>query len=830
MHKIVKKRLFVVLLCLMSLMALCFSLVACGDGDTMYKVTVANYDAEQGTVTLTPDAEGNEYKKDAEVTVEAHGKGDYAVDTFTVSTDANALLNSEGKYTFKVTADTTITVTFKSTAPATINVTDVALDHETLALEIGGLATKAEATLQATVNPTNATNKNVSWASDAEEIATVDQTGKVTAVAAGTANITVTTEDGGKTKTCVVTVAQHQHAAVAGADWQQDAETGKHYKVCECGERVEEGAHSAAVDATYTQAGTNHTYECAVCGTTVTESHEMSQDWSKNEVGHYYECVKCHSTEKPISHDTASATWTDKGEQGHSANCTVCGYEVVENHTLGNLTSVDATGHQQSCTANGCTYQTAKEGHTLEYVKTSQSYHWQECSDGCGYSTESEKVTHTWSVGYDDNQHWAKCDTCGFRYTNEGVSGVEAHTLSEWKVDDQGRHYKSCIDDSISGRTNLVCPYETTHEAHAAAEYNQGDENGHYKVCPTCGLHYAEDEHRYGSGTTCTECGYEKPECQHPAEKLEYTPNNDGTHKVHCTECDTDVNLNESCSYPLDEDGWYSGTGNCEHCGYQGVYEVTGTEISKYKGTFAKVKLPTSVLVADDAGGYTKSVSITGIATGTTKANPFISTPLTDVVIPTNITSIGNYAFAGALITSISVPDTVTSLGEYAFNKCTSLITATIGSGTTGLPKSLFANCSSLQKVTLNVQSGAFNTGALGACASLEQVILKNIPTSIPKSTFTGSKKAKLYFECSKAEYDSASPSILDTVVTQDKYYFYYATQSEAAAAKDSLTGFGGAWHYSNEDVEEYVLTNLVIGRGEVLLKKNFYEKGEKQC
>ena len=92
----------------------------------------------------------------------------------------------------------TCAVTVKAKA---VNVTEVTLDKTELTLTEG----EAE-TLTATVRPDNADNRNVTWSSDKTEIATVDGAGKVTAVKAGEAVVTVTTEDGGKTATCKVTV------------------------------------------------------------------------------------------------------------------------------------------------------------------------------------------------------------------------------------------------------------------------------------------------------------------------------------------------------------------------------------------------------------------------------------------------------------------------------------------------------------------------------------------------------------------------------------------------------------------------------------------------
>ena len=82
------------------------------------------------------------------------------------------------------------------------SVTGVSLDNKSIAITEGD-----EITLIATINPQNATNKNVTWSSSNTEVAVVDN-GKVTALKPGQADITVTTEDGGKTATCEVKVSE----------------------------------------------------------------------------------------------------------------------------------------------------------------------------------------------------------------------------------------------------------------------------------------------------------------------------------------------------------------------------------------------------------------------------------------------------------------------------------------------------------------------------------------------------------------------------------------------------------------------------------------------
>ena len=103
----------------------------------------------------------------------------------------------------KPTTTTTTTVAPTTTTTTTaIAVTGVTLDKSTLSLVVG-----ATGNLVATIAPSNASYKAVSYKSSDEEVATVDNTGKVTAVKAGTAEITVESlMDGSKTAKCELTV------------------------------------------------------------------------------------------------------------------------------------------------------------------------------------------------------------------------------------------------------------------------------------------------------------------------------------------------------------------------------------------------------------------------------------------------------------------------------------------------------------------------------------------------------------------------------------------------------------------------------------------------
>lgn len=117
-----------------------------------------------------------------------------------------------GTFDFTVTAanasgsaSQAYTLTIKA-VPAT----GVTLDKTELSLFTGNTET-----LTATVQPADATNRDVTWSSSDDTVATVDKNGTVSAVGAGEATITVTTAEGGYTAACLVQVTQSEYSISA---------------------------------------------------------------------------------------------------------------------------------------------------------------------------------------------------------------------------------------------------------------------------------------------------------------------------------------------------------------------------------------------------------------------------------------------------------------------------------------------------------------------------------------------------------------------------------------------------------------------------------------
>ena len=140
-----------------------------------------------------------------------------------------ASVNSSGTVTANNAGTATITVTTVdgnrqatctvTVVAATIPVSGVSLNSTARTMTTGG-----NFQLTATVTPSNATNKNVTWTSNNANVASVNSSGLVTANSAGTATITVATVDGNKQATCAVTVTSSM-VSVTGITLDESSKT-----------------------------------------------------------------------------------------------------------------------------------------------------------------------------------------------------------------------------------------------------------------------------------------------------------------------------------------------------------------------------------------------------------------------------------------------------------------------------------------------------------------------------------------------------------------------------------------------------------------------------
>lgn len=133
--------------------------------------------------------------------------------TFSSNATSIATVSSEGIITGIAAGSARITATAEAENSGSVSayvditvnaiaVSGIALNKNALSLTVDG-----GEQLTATIAPSNATNKNVNWSSDATSIATVSSSGYVTAKAVGTATITVTSAaDSSKKASCTVTV------------------------------------------------------------------------------------------------------------------------------------------------------------------------------------------------------------------------------------------------------------------------------------------------------------------------------------------------------------------------------------------------------------------------------------------------------------------------------------------------------------------------------------------------------------------------------------------------------------------------------------------------
>ena len=186
--------------------------------------------------------------------------------------------------------------------------------------------------------------------------------------------------------------------------------------------------------------------------------------------------------------------------------------------------------------------------------------------------------------------------------------------------------------------------------------------------------------------------------------------------------------------------------------------------------------------------------------------------PVTDLIIPNSITSIGNYAFIYCTgLTSITIPNSVTSIGDSAFRGCTGLTSVAIPDSVTRIGDDVFSGCTGLTSVVIPSSVTSIGTNPFKSCSGLESITVSegntkydsrnNCNAIIETSTNT------LIIGCVNTVIPSNVTSIGDSA-------FYSCTGITSITIPDGVTSIGNSAFSSCTGLTNVTVFNDVTSIG----------------
>ncbi len=176
---------------------------------------------------------------------------------------------------------------------------------------------------------------------------------------------------------------------------------------------------------------------------------------------------------------------------------------------------------------------------------------------------------------------------------------------------------------------------------------------------------------------------------------------------------------------------------------------------------------------------------------------------LSEIVIPSSVTSIGDSAFYGCnSLSEIVIPSSVTSIGDSAFYGCNSLSEIVIPSSVTSICDSAFWGCNSLSEIVIPSSVTSIGDRAFSSCDSLSEIVIPSSVTSIGKSAFWG---------C-----NSLSEIVIPSSVTSiGKSAFWGCNSLSEIVIPSSVTSIGKGAFYVCDSLSEIVIPSSVTSIGD---------------
>ena len=192
---------------------------------------------------------------------------------------------------------------------------------------------------------------------------------------------------------------------------------------------------------------------------------------------------------------------------------------------------------------------------------------------------------------------------------------------------------------------------------------------------------------------------------------------------------------------------------------------------------------------------------------------PWYAKTITDVVINSGVTTIGNYAFDACYgLKSVTIPTGVLSIGESAFSVCSRLPNITLPDSVITVGKDAFHGCGSLTSVTIPDSVANINEGAFSRCERLITINVNlNNPmySSIDGVLFNKSQSVLLTYPCGKEDTVYNIPNSVTTIGYGAFYECTKLTSVTIPASVDVIAenAFNGCYDLTNLTIPDGVMT-----------------------